>query len=366
MMNDKLKDLQLMFETVLKTSKKLENSYNKLKEKFELLEGKLERNRRYLENILKSIDSGVCAVNLDGAITTFNRKATQVFGIDEDEARGKHFGEVFAIEEVKGKSASDIVSFFSGGRKVEIVVKGDKKILDVSASLVLDENKQSGAVVVFSDITQMEKLKEESAKREKLAIIGQMAASIAHDIKNPLASIELLVPLLDDGSKKEIVDNIMVSIKRINNIINNTLLFTRMVNYTPERIDTEDLAKEVKLEVYAQIRDVKYIEKVEKLQIVSDKNLLKSALVNIISNALDAARNSVELRIRKRNGNTLFEIKDDGEGIKDINKIFEPFFTSKKNGTGLGLAIVKEAVDIINGKIEIETSDKGTLFRIVL
>ncbi len=365
MMDDKLKNLQRMFETVLDTSGKLENSYNELKSKFEVLEGKLERNRKYLENILRSIDSGVCAVDLDGKITTFNRKAALVFDVAEDEVKGKHFGEVFAINELKGVVAESIVEFFKGGRKINLDVKGELKILDVSASLVLEENRESGAVVVFSDITQVEKLKEENAKREKLAIIGQMAASIAHDIKNPLASIELLVPLLDDGTKKDIVENIMISIKRINNIINNTLLFTKTINYVPEKINTVELAKEVKLELMTQIRDADFLEKVERFEFVSDKNLLKSALVNVLSNAFDAARSKVEFRVYK-DKRAVFEIVDDGEGIGDLDKIFEPFYTEKKNGTGLGLAIVKEAVDVLNGKIEVDTSNDGTVFRIVL
>ncbi len=365
MKEEKLKDLASLFEAVLRTSRKLEASYNQLKKKFEVLEGKLERNRRYLESILESIDSGVCAVNLNGQITTFNRKASQVFGVKEVDVKDKHFGEIFAIDELKSANARQIVEFFGGGRKIEFELRGESRILDISASLVVEEEKESGAVVVFSDITQVEKLKEESAKREKLAIIGQMAASIAHDIKNPLASIELLVPLLDDGSKREIVDNIMVSIKRINNIINNTLLFTRTVSYTPEKILSQELAREIKLEIFTQIRDLEFIEDVERFEFVSDRNLLKSALVNIISNALDAAKSRVLFRAFRRE-KVIFEVVDDGEGIEDINKIFEPFFTKKKNGTGLGLAIVKEAVDIINGKVEVESSSRGTLFRIIL
>ncbi len=365
MKDQKLKDLQLMFETVLKTSKRLEDSYIELKRKFSVLEGKLERNRKYLENILESIDSGVCAVSLRGEIKTFNRKAKQVFGMGEGEVRGKHFGEVFAIDDLKGLGAQDIVDFFRGGRKVELDLKGGRRILDISASLVLEENKESGAVVIFNDITQVEKLKEESAKKEKLAIIGQMAASIAHDIKNPLASIELLVPLLDDGTKSDIIDNIMVSVKRINNIINNTLLFTKTVNYMPEKIHSEELAKEIRLELFTQIKDVGYFENIDKFEFVSDKNLLKSALVNIISNALDAARSRVEFRAFKK-GKAVFEVIDDGEGIEDASKIFEPFYTKKKNGTGLGLSIVKEAVNIMNGNMEVESSGSGTVFRIII
>ena len=84
-----------------------------------------------------------------------------------------------------------------------------------------------------------------------------------------------------------------------------------------------------------------------------------------MSNAFDAARSSVEFKVYK-NKKAVFEVVDDGAGIKDLDKIFEPFYTDKKNGTGLGLAIVREAIDVLNGKIEVETSDDGTIFRIIL
>ncbi|WP_035586686.1 sensor histidine kinase [Hippea jasoniae] len=369
MSDDKLKNLQVMFEAVLDTSKKLENSYNELKRKFELLEGKLESNRRYLENILKSIDTGVASIDLDGRIVTFNRKAEEVFGVDESSVKGRHFGEVFAIKSLLELNGCGIAEFFKDNKRVEIETNSSKKILSVSANCVEEEDgKISGAVIVFSDITQVEKLKEENYKKEKLAIIGQMAASIAHDIKNPLASIELLVPLLDDGTKKEIVDNIMMSIKRINNIVNNTLLFTKTVNYSPEQIDSISLAHELEFEIYASIKnaDVKFNKEVENFTFVSDKNLLKSALVNILSNATDAAKTTVELKVYKKGDRVVFEIIDDGEGIEDISMIFEPFYTSKKNGTGLGLAIVRQAVEILNGDIEISTSKRGTSFKVLL
>ncbi|WP_025270512.1 sensor histidine kinase [Hippea sp. KM1] len=368
MSEDKLTNLKLMFEAVIQTSKKLEESYNQLKVKFEQLEGRLERNRKYLENILKSIDTGVCSVDSDGIIRTFNRKASSVFNLDEDGVKGKHFGEVFAIGELKDKGACQIVDYLKASKKITVNVGGEDKILNISASCVLEDETADGAVVVFSDITEMEKLKEENQKKEKLAIIGQMAASIAHDIKNPLASIELLVPLLDDGSKKDIVDNIMMSIKRINNIINNTLLFTKTINYAPENIKSLDFSQEVELEIYPRIKGsgVVFEKDVEAFDFVSDRNLLKSIAVNILTNAIEAARGRVVFGLKRTDEGVVLSVRDDGEGIDDVDKIFEPFYTNKKNGTGLGLAIVKQAVEILNGRIEIDTSINGSVFRVII
>ncbi len=357
--------LEAIFQAVLKTSKDLEKSYNELKEKFNLLEIKLENNRRYLENILKSINTGVCSVNLDCMITTFNREACSVFEVEEEDVKSKKLNELFKIDT---DNVYELIERFSNQTKMSIEINGKEKKISMSASPITDNEDIVGAVIIFSDITRLEELEEENRRKEKLAVIGQMAASIAHDIKNPLASIELLVSLLGDDSKKDIADNIMISIKRINNIINNTLLFTKTVIYRPEHFNTGAFMDDVELEVYAHLKSriVKFEKRVKRFDIVTDKNLLKSAVVNLIVNALDAARSRVVVSVYKKNDKAVFEIADDGFGIdsQTAKHIFEPFYTKKKNGTGLGLSIVSKAVKIINGKVEFETSKDGTVFRI--
>lgn len=371
MSQDNIKDLEDMFRAVLNTSTNLENSYNELKDKFELLQIKLENNRKYLENILKSIKTGVCSIDLQGRITTFNKEASLIFNIDEEAVKGKHYSDIFRVDEFENFNVFDLIN--SKKRKLSIIGI-DKRIrkLDISVSSIEDNKKVVGAVIIFSDITEMEELREENRKKETLATIGQMATSIAHDIKNPLASIELFVPLLigDDESKKELSDNIMISIKRINNIINNTLLFTKTVILKPENFSSVDFARDIELEIYAHTHssDVAFIKSIDDFSITTDKNLLKSAVVNLIVNALDAAKKKVEFKVYRLNKNAVFEIKDDGEGIdkKDIEHIFEPFYTKKKNGTGLGLSIVSKAVNLLNGKLDLESSEKGTVCRVVL
>ncbi len=366
-MNSK-EQLEAMFRAVLETSRHLEESYNALKRKFNELEIKLENNRRYLENILRSINTGVCSVDMDCRVTTFNREACSIFNTTEDSVKGKHISELFGI---KPQGVYDLVEMFSTQKKLDVKIDGQRKKLSVSASPIADEEKKSaGAVLIFSDVTRIEELEEENRRKEKLAVIGQMAASIAHDIRNPLASIELLVPLLDDGSKGEIIDNIMISIKRINNIINNTLLFTKNIVYRPEHFDSRGLIDDIELEVMAHVnsKGIAFRKEVDSFDVVADKNLLKSSMVNLIINAIDAAKSSVIVRAYRSDAKRIFEVEDDGEGIpeEERKRIFEPFYTNKKNGTGLGLAIVKEAVTVMGARLEYETSPSGTLFRIVL
>ena len=370
-MSDNLENLKEMFEAVLTMSRDLEQAYNNLKLKFNNLEIKLENNRKYLENILKSINTGVCSVDLDGSITTFNNEACKIFEISEDDANGLDFRDIFTIADFK-KDVIDIIENFRNQNVFDINIHGKNKKLNTSVSPIMDNDKIIGATIIFSDITRIEELKEENRKKEKLAIIGQMAASIAHDIKNPLASIELLVPLLskEGRGRDEILSNIMISIKRINNIINNTLLFTKTIISRPEIFYTDDFAKDVDSEIYAHLisSSVKFNKNIEKIKLATDKNLLKSAVVNLIINAIDAARDTVEFNIFSDNKSVVFEINDDGAGINDddIKHIFEPFYTNKKNGTGLGLSIVKKAVDILSAQLSYSSSSKGTRFRITL
>ncbi len=366
MIKDKDK-IEAMFKAVLETSRNLERSYNILKEKFALLEIKLENNRRYLENILKSINTGVCSVDLQCRITTFNREACSVFGVSEDEVKNIKFKELFKLDV---KNVFDLIDKFEKQIKTEIETKEGVKKISLSASPVMDNEKIVGAVIIFSDITRIEELEAKNRKKEKLAVIGQMAASIAHDIKNPLASIELLVPLLYSEDKKEITDNIMISIKRIDNIINNTLLFTKTVMNKPEHFSVSEFVKDIELEIYAHIKtkNIRFVKNIEHFFIVTDKNLLKSAVVNLLTNAFDAARSLVELNVYKDKEKTVFEIKDDGFGIdkSEFEHIFEPFYTNKKSGTGLGLSIVAKAVRILEGRLEFNSSKDGTQFRIIL
>ncbi len=359
--------IEAMFKAVLETSKNLEQSYNLLKKKFTQLEIKLENNRRYLENILRSINTGVCSIDLDCRITTFNKEACTIFDVKEQDVKGLFFGDIFKLDV---NTVFELTSRFKEQKKINIEVNSKIKKISLSASTITDNHKIVGGVIIFSDITRIEELEEKNRKKEKLAIIGQMAASIAHDIKNPLASIELLVPLLYDENKKEITDNIMISIKRINSIINNTLLFTKTVIYKPEHFNLKDFVNDIELEIYAHLKtkNIEFVEDIENISVVTDKNLLRSAIVNLLINALDAAKKKVMLRIYKNKNNTIFEITDDGDGInkQDRKHIFEPFYTNKKDGTGLGLSIVAKAIRIIDGQLEFKSTKKGTKFKIII
>ena len=366
-MSDKDK-IESMLKAVLRTSENLEKSYNVLKRKFNQLEIKLENNRRYLENILQSINTGVCSVDLHCRITTFNKEACSIFETSQSKVKGLKLNSLLKVD---ADNVYGLIERFEKQVKIEINVNNKVKKISVSASPVTDNDRVVGAVIIFSDITRIEELEAENRRKEKLVVIGQMAASIAHDIKNPLASIELLVPLLSDNSeKKEIADNIIISIKRINNIINNTLLFTRTVVYKPERFGTHEFMKSIEFELYAHIKskNIDFVKNVDDFSVITDKNLLKSAFVNLIVNALDAAENRVVINIYKTEKHSVFEVIDDGSGIdKDAAEhIFEPFYTGKKNGTGLGLSIVSKAVRIIDGKLEFETGKNGTAFKIFL
>ena len=360
--------LESMFRAVLKTSKDLEGSYNILKKKFNLLEIKLENNRRYLENILKSINTGVCSIDLDCKITIFNKEAVSIFEVEEKDVKGLNFGDIFPLN---ANSVFELVKILENTKKLNIQTKSrKKKKINISASPITDDDRMVGAVIIFSDITRIEELEEENRRKEKLAVIGQMAASIAHDIKNPLASIELLVPLISDDTKKDMLDNVMISIRRIDNIINNTLLFTKTTLYRPEYCSSVEFMNTIESELYAHlhVKSIDFVKDVEDFSFVSDKNLLKSAVVNLIVNAVDAALSRVEVKIYQKDGKSIFEINDDGKGIGRTERehIFEPFYTNKKNGTGLGLSIVNKAVNAIGGKIELSTGSKGTSFKIYL
>jgi signal transduction histidine kinase len=226
----------------------------------------------------------------------------------------------------------------------------------------------------------MKKLEEQTNLTGRLAAMGEMAVKIAHEIRNPLGSIELFATALrkdleNFGNLKAVAEHISSGVRSINNIISNLLLFIRPQQKAAfQVIDIHDFLKDSLffsshlIEANDSI-DIITSYSSEPLQVLGDSELLKQMCLNIILNAIQAMPNGGRLTIstRKATGDqkdpNLVEIRfaDTGMGIprKDMVRIFDPFFTTKKRGTGLGLAIVHNIIKLHEGMIDISRSEDG-------
>ncbi len=221
-------------------------------------------------------------------------------------------------------------------------------------------------------VRQRETLREEAERNHRLAAVGEMAARMAHELRNPLGSIELFASLLKKGladpSLRQYADYISTATTAMDYALSNLLLFTRRPTPHFRRTDPKRVIEEARLFALPLIQQnrIRWVESIEPLpdQIWCDEDLLRQVLLNLILNAVEAMPRGGELRVGASDEITL-TISDTGGGIPEeiLPRIFDPFFSTKQNGTGLGLAIVHNAVTAHGGSIQVESKvNQGTTF----
>ena len=247
--------------------------------------------------------------------------------------------------------------------------------MTLSVTPILDEKHTStGAVIVLRDLREIKKLEEKVRHSEKLAAIGELAAGVAHEIRNPLSSIKgfarfLAHSLSDRTQEKEYAEIIAKEVDRINSVVNDLLTFARPLEPELAPTDVLKLAEHtVRLvETDARSRDIKIRSKInpDLKRFLLDANQITQALLNLMLNALQEVDNGgvidVGADVNESGTRLNIWVEDNGPGIPQDKKkkIFDPFFTTREKGTGLGLAIVHKIVENHRGEIRVETPLPG-------
>ncbi len=399
MMND-IALLQKSFEGFNQATLHIQQAFSRLEKKFDSLNLELEAKNRellrtlaekeemksYLQNILESLTNGVVVTNLEDEIQVLNSSAEIFLGKGQEDVLGKHIRVLF--EEAASRDWMDIFlnKAFQKGRGSRLTYKD--RILDITGSFIKSGGRNSGTVFVLRDITRIEKLESMAKRSEKFAALGEMAANIAHEIRNPLGSIELYASLL----KKELpsikaqnrISRIISSVKKMDNKISNLLLFTKNRSPLLRKIPLRPFLDEI-LGFCEPLIDrdrvhVRTASAVEEPWIEGDVEMLKQAFFNLILNALQSLEQkggTLDFEVRNpsepdRDGDEpLVEIKirDSGIGIpgESLERIFDPFFTTREEGSGLGLAIVHNIIEMHRGYIHVESVEgEGTAFYLLL
>ena len=368
--------------------KQVKELKTELREKNKALEISLrekEEVRNHLHDILESLTVGIVVIDLGGKITTFNRSAENITGLTATEVRGKKFDRLLGVNFFQNLRL-DFESFEDTKEnellETEIHRKEDTLVhvsLAISPLRTLG-GKKIGIVVTLKDVTEMKKLEERANRNSRLLAMGEMAAKITHEIRNPLGSIELYSSTLKKDlehftESKRLAEHISAGVKTINNIISNLLLFIR-----PEQkadfqiIDIHDSLKDSLFFSNHLIESTAAIEVIanypsEPLFVRGDQELLKQIYLNLMLNAIQSMPQGGKLTIctkriddnPKTSAFAEIRIKDTGLGISrgDMSRIFDPFFTTKKRGTGLGLPIVHNIVKLHGGTIDINSSENN-------
>jgi two-component system sensor histidine kinase PilS (NtrC family) len=329
------------------------------------------------ESIINSITSALVVLDGQNHIILFNPAAENIFGQKANHVYGRALTEALPIlgiqlspEKLKALSSDKDRLLFS-----DLAYHGsDDRTLHLRLSvspLSLSLGSQEGKILVFQDITLIKEAEEEMKRVEGLAAIGELAAGIAHEIRNPMASISGSIEMLREGLDKDAVngrlmDIISREVNRLNNLINDFLLFARPKKANLMKFDLAQLILEC-LDLFQKSRrwsaglsahtDFRHPIKME-----SDPEQIKQVLWNLFSNAVEAmgaqgclyVSSEMEPGISKAGRNMVkIVVRDTGTGFDktDLFRMFTPFFTTKERGSGLGMAIVKRIVEGLKGQV---------------
>lgn len=352
----------------------------------------LELLKEFNESIVESINVGLMAVDLEGRITRLNSALEEIFSITRDEAVGKKVEELFAedfadtLHQVLGPEGWQLSQTRQIYKLHTATRAGRSLVLNIAlAPLWADSDEQTGALVVFEDVTERLHLEEQLQQREKLSSIGLLAAGVAHEVNTPLTGVSsytqmLLGMLSENDPKHALLLKVRRQADRATDIVNNLLNFSRTGSAAEfDSIDIHRVLDDTLQLLEPQLRRSQ-IEIVRDYgddlpQVHGNSVKLQQVFTNLILNARDSIANgNGRVSLSTRNGDDgllVIEIADTGVGIapEDVAKIYDPFFTTKGvgRGTGLGLAVTYGIVQEHSGHISVSsTPGLGTTFRITL
>lgn len=347
-------------------SSRLEKTSKSLEEKVSDLNDLTLFNRELIENL----PSGLLTTDVTGRILIFNRAAESITGIRRTEALQKNISDIFGF-----------LKYPFGSQRIEgTISNGGKRIIGLTVSETMNsDGLMTGYICIFQDITQLKKLEAELKHHETLSAIGELSANMAHEIRNPLASLRGSIEMLREGAltkeNGEKLMNIAISeMDRLNKIITDFLMFSRPMPPDLCIIDLHSILAETVELISGGCKNNNITIKKDfsgRNEVVADPQKLRQVFLNLGLNAIDSMPEGGDLTIRAEVKDETVKVffKDSGIGIRpeNLNNIFYPFFTTKSNGTGLGLSIAYRIVEEHNGKISVRSIPQmGTTFEIEL
>ncbi len=367
-------------------------------EQFQLL----DKVYNFYKCIIQNINSGLLTLDLDGEITFANRMAADMLGYNVKELLGRYVTELFP-EDVETRKF--LKSIFIPGKKVdekEIVFRkkdGSNIIVGVSASPIHDKNnKFDGVILLFRDLTEIRQLKMQVERMERLALLGELSAGIAHEIRNPLAGIKAAAQVLEesfgaDDFRNQIITRIVREVDKANRLLQEFFKFARPTKPKLNFHDIEMIIDGVYLLLAPKMqkRNIQFQADFGSNvpQVFVDETQIEQVILNLFLNAIDAMPDGGTLRVatykkklrlleeerdklkvnRSQFEYVMVEISDTGTGIpeKELDKIFNPFYTTKAEGVGLGLSICSRLISENGGKIDVTSKvNEGTTFILAL
>jgi two-component system sensor histidine kinase PilS (NtrC family) len=323
------------------------------------------------ESILHSALSGILTIDGDGVVLHINRYGAELTGFRTRELHGEPLSKRFP-------AVAAAMADAPRGETLLVNSAGETRVVNYAASPLAG---RTGQVIVLQDLTELRRMEEAVRRADRLAALGKLAAGLAHEIRNPLASMCGSIALLGKAPSLSEKDRRLMQIvsregERLEALVTDFLAFarpsqpqlscvqlSRVIDDTLTMFRQDPTAQALRIETE--------LDPGEPLWVNADPSQLRQVLWNLLSNAADAMKRAgaVRVRVRSVSGHAVVEVIDSGPGIdqEDLHRVFDPFFTTKENGTGLGLAIVHRIVEAHGGEIAVESAPgRGTTVRVVL
>jgi PAS domain S-box-containing protein len=324
----------------------------------------------FSDAIFNSTSSGVMVLDKEGHVLKINLIASEILGVSLSEIIGKRITDIYP--EIK-----DMLLYETElGREVTITLpdSGSLPLGFSNSPLYHSSEAQEGTVILFRDLTEVRKLQAELKKKEHSETVSMIISGVAHEVRNPLFGITSIGQILEKEIElpqhKILTQAMLKEAGRMKRLIDELLLYTKPTNLVIQDVDANILFEEIQNHVRTKRDNISIALNIATFMTLRvDMDKIRQVFLNLLNNAIDAAKSSITISARPVDGYIEIIVTDDGAGIRKehLSKVFDPFFTTKKGGTGLGLPICRKIIEDHEGSINIASSEEtGTTVTLLL
>ncbi len=350
------------------------------RQRFDITRQRLDLVETYSGNIIENVSDAIIVFNSKSGIQLFNRSSEKIFAVSFQDMEGKNIDYLF-----EKYNCHHLLKQKTGIEQMECRINGTLRFLLVSKTGFKDENGLENSILVLRDLTEIRLLEDQLNRKERITAMGELAAGVAHEIRNPLNSISTIIqqldrdfePVSDSDDYHELAQIVVSEVKRIDRTVQDFLQFTSPSSLNLQTLYLRDLLHQIELQfsrLLTQSNITLSIKTDWDGPVTWDLEKVKQVFVNLIKNAIDALDSrenaAISIQTRKTTAEAIeIVIADSGPGIPEdiIKRIFNLYFTTKSSGTGIGLSIVQKIIDMHGGTIQVHSEkNNGTRFTITL
>ncbi|NOZ60541.1 MAG: PAS domain-containing protein [Calditrichaeota bacterium] len=341
-----------------------------IRQNYSLLEKQYQIVETYSANVIQNVSDAIIVLDPERRISLWNRAAEEIFQIKASDALNKDLRTIFSSDQCE-----EILHSESAMKQIECKIKDQNRVLLVSRAQFQDERDRENVILVIRDLTEQLQLQAQIERQERMSAMGELASGVAHEIRNPLNSINTIVqqlnkdfePKSEADEYHQLAEIVLKEVSRINQTVEDFLRFARPLPVHPEKIKLSDFFESLKKQ-YQNVLQKQKIELILNLQwdgeVKWDRMQMQQVFINLVQNSIDAIKESGKIIIKTeqiKNNEMKISFADTGTGISQeiLDKIFNLYFTTKAKGTGIGLSIVQRIIFEHGGIITARHRDQG-------